>query len=111
MSSEENVVVLEEVDEKTSETNENPDLLIIETGDSIKVKQTFDDAIPFVLTEQGGLIQNVHGENFKMIIMVISCIVGLGTQFFPIPFPANRMILGVGCAWYNAHIAIIVYVI
>ena len=102
MPSEEIVVEVEEVDGSgsVSESTDNPDLLIIETGDSIKVKQTFDDAIPFVLTEQGGLIQNVYGENFKMIIMLISCVVGLITQFFPIPFPANRIILGVGCAWF-----------
>lgn len=73
------------------------DVNIIETGDSVKVKQTFDDAITFIFPEDGNLTQNVTGENLKMGIMVISCLIGLATQFYPLEFPANRLILGVGC--------------
>jgi hypothetical protein len=74
------------------------DTLIIETGDSIKVKQTFDDAITFILPEDGNVTQNVTGENLKMVIMLVSCLIGLATQFYPLPFPDNRLVLGVGCA-------------
>jgi len=75
------------------------DTNIIETGDSIKVKQTFDDAVSFILPEGGNVTQNVTGENLKMAIMMISCLVGAATQFYPLEFPDNRLVLGVGCFW------------
>ena len=73
------------------------DINIIEVGDSIKMKQTLDDVIPFLLSDAVGMEQDVAAENWKLMLMTLGVIVGLVTQFYPIPFPANSYILGAGC--------------
>jgi signal peptidase complex subunit 2 len=72
----------------------------IETGDSVKVKQVFDEALVEILPEKCGYEQDFSSENVKLILMVISCVFAMVAQFYPMPFPDNRMILGVCCGAY-----------
>ena len=72
----------------------------IETGDSVKVKQVFDEALLQILPEKCGYDQDYGPENVKLILMVISCVFAMVAQFYPMPFPDNRMILGVCCGAY-----------
>lgn len=72
---------------------------VIETGDSVKVKQVLDDATIAAITE-GGYEANFSWENLKLLLMFISCVFAMVAQFFPIPFPASRPLLAVCCASY-----------
>ena len=71
----------------------------IETGDSVKVKQVFDESIVEAIADLG-YEQNFLWENIKLLLMFISCIFAMVAQFFPIPFPASRPLLGLCCASY-----------
>ena len=88
-STEEEEVVYEEV----------PEPHIIETGDSIKVKQVLDDSLIEAVKKYGYDI-NYHSENIKLIIMFLSCVFALIAQFYPIPFPQSRPLLGLCCVVY-----------
>ncbi len=88
-----------EVEEILIEKIEKPQ--IIETGDSIKVKQVLDDALmDIVKNPRCGYIHNHYWENIKLSIMAAACIFALLAQFYPLPFPASRPLLGVCCAMY-----------
>ena len=101
----------EEVDNETTNTISEPPQ-IIETGDSVKVKQVLDDAtmeavskllfIYSILSGQHqikscGYDQNYSWENLKLFLMFLSCLFAVVAQFFPIPFPKSRPLLGVCC--------------
>lgn len=89
---EEVVYVIEEV------SSENP--RTIETGDSVKVKQVFDDSTIECLNEKTEYPVDYGPENIKMILMFVSCLFAMIAQFYPIPFPESRPLLGVCCAGY-----------
>ena len=72
---------------------------IIDTGDSVKVKQVLDDAC-LEAVQSYGYEPNYRSENIKMLLMVISCGFALAAQFYPIPFPQSRPLLGLCCAGY-----------
>ncbi len=72
---------------------------MIETGDSVKVKQVLDDATIEAVKEAGYDI-NYSSENLKLILMFLSCVSAMIAQFYPIPFPKSRPLLGVCCACY-----------
>ena len=78
---------------------EEPAPHTIETGDSIKVKQVLDDATVEGIKKAGYSI-NYSWENFKLLIMFISCVFAMLAQFYPIPFPKSRPLLGICCASY-----------
>jgi len=71
----------------------------IETGDSVKVKQVLDDATVEGIKGAGYNI-NYKWENFKLFLMFISCVFAMLAQFYPIPFPKSRPLLGSCCAMY-----------
>lgn len=75
---------------------------IIETGDSIKVKQVLDDSLYNTLTDKNltGFEANNTFENGKVLLMLLACASALVAQFYPMPFPDSRLLLFVCCAIY-----------
>lgn len=47
-----------------------------------------------------GYRQDMTWENAKLAIMLLACVFAVYAQFMPTPFPENRVILGVCCAFY-----------
>mmetsp|Transcript_179 Transcript_179/g.224 ORF Transcript_179/g.224 Transcript_179/m.224 type:complete len:205 (-) Transcript_179:348-962(-) len=78
---------------------EGPQPHVIETGDSVKVKQVLDDATSETLIENG-FLPNYFWENMKLFLMFLSCVFAMIAQFYPIPFPDSRPLLGFCCAMY-----------
>ena len=79
---------------------ELPEPHVIETGDSVKVKQVLDDATTEILTNDTEFIPNYFWDNIKLLLMFLSCVFAMLAQFYPIPFPASRPLLGACCAMY-----------
>lgn len=74
---------------------------VIETGDSVKVKQVLDDATMVAITD-AGYEPDYRWENFKFLLMFLSCVCAMAAQFAPIPFPESRPLLAVCCGGYFA---------
>eukprot|EP01038_Epipyxis_sp_PR26KG_P015468 gene15468-20870_t len=72
---------------------------VIETGDSVKVKQVLDDSAMAAITD-AGYEANYRWDNMKMLLMLLACAFAMIAQFFPIPFPSSRPLLAVCCAGY-----------
>ena len=71
----------------------------VDTGDSVKVKLTLDKAFVKAVLEHG------YGEhhsldNVKLLLMLAACIFAMVAQFWPLPFPKSRPLLGVCCSMY-----------
>ncbi|KAJ1436850.1 microsomal signal peptidase 25 kDa subunit-domain-containing protein [Ochromonadaceae sp. CCMP2298] len=96
MSTEE--VELVEEDEEVEYTDAASPF-VIETGDSVKVKQVLDDATAAAIAA-AGFEANYNWENLKLVLMVLSCVFAMVAQFYPIPFPESRPLLAVCCAAY-----------
>jgi signal peptidase complex subunit 2 len=86
------------------------DLQTIETGDSVKVKQVLDEAIVEAINN-AGYQQNFYWENIKLLLMLLSCVFAMAAQFYPIPFPDSRPLLGICCASYFILSVVLQYVI
>ena len=89
---------------------EVPEPHVIETGDSIKVKQVLDDAT-LEAVKEAGIPINYGSENLKLLLMFLSCVSACIAQFYPIPFPKSRPLLGVCCAAYFILSTILQYII
>ena len=79
---------------------DEPQPRVIETGDSVKVKQVLDDATTETLVSENVFEPNYMWENIKLLLMFLSCVFAMVAQFYPIPFPKSRPLLGVCCAMY-----------
>ncbi len=66
----------------------------IEAGDSLKVKQVLDDSVLVLLNEMRYECDH-NSENWKLFLMTLACCFGLLAQFYPAPWPDNRMGVGV----------------
>jgi signal peptidase complex subunit 2 len=90
----------------------------IETGDSVKVKQVLDEALLETVSfhsclpclndfvhqlEQDNIKINYRDMNIKLAIMFFSCVFAMIAQFYPLPFPENRIILGVCCGRFERY--------
>lgn len=82
----------------------------IETGDSIKVKQVLDDATVEAVQDMGYL-PDYKLENLKLLLMLLSCLFAMTAQFYPIPFPSSRPLLGVCCASYGLLSLVLQFII
>jgi signal peptidase complex subunit 2 len=78
---------------------EVPQPHVIETGDSVKVKQVLDDATMDIIIK-AGYEANYSWDNMKLLLMFLSCVFALVAQFYPMPFPSSRPLLAVCCAAY-----------
>lgn len=82
----------------------------IETGDSIKVKQVLDDSTVEAVRDMG-YTPDYKTENLKLLLMFLSCLFAMTAQFYPIPFPASRPLLGVCCASYGLLSLVLQFII
>lgn len=78
---------------------EIPQPHVIETGDSVKVKQVLDDSTMAAVVD-AGFEANYSWENFKLFLMFLSCVFAMLAQFYPMPFPDSRLLLAVCCGLY-----------
>lgn len=78
---------------------EAPQPHIIDTGDSVKVKQVLDDAAMEIIAKEG-YEGNFSWDNMKLLLMFVACVFALVAQFYPMPFPQSRPLLGICCACY-----------
>jgi Microsomal signal peptidase 25 kDa subunit (SPC25) len=99
----------EEEEEEGDETPPVPHK--IETGDSIKVKQVLDDSTMDAVVCLCGHAADYRLENLKLFFMFLSCVFAMVAQFYPIPFPASRPLLGVCCASYGILSTVLQYMI
>jgi signal peptidase complex subunit 2 len=86
------------------------DIQIIETGDSVKVKQVLDETVVDTI-KWLRYKHDTSWENFKLFIMVVSCVFAMVAQFYPLPFPDSRPLLGVCCVGYFALSGILQFII
>ena len=94
------VAVVSVNDEKEEEVYEEDELelLQVDLGDMIKLKQILDEAVAAAVLEK--LDEDYRLDNFKLAIMIGACLFAVVAQFAPIPFPESRPVLGVCCCCY-----------
>ena len=83
---------------------------VIETGDSVKVKQVLDDAT-ISAVESAGYVANYSWQNLQLRLMVLSCVFAMIAQFFPMPFPSSRPLLAACCAMYFILSSILQFIV
>jgi len=88
----------EEEDDEEEEEEEEMELLQVDVGDMIKVKQILDETVAATVLEQ--IDEDYHFDNFKLLLMAIACAFAMVAQFAPLPFPESRIVIGVCCASY-----------
>lgn len=88
----------EEEEDDEEEEEEEMELLQVDVGDMIKVKQILDETVAATILEQ--IDEDYKFDNFKLLLMTIACIFAMVAQFAPLPFPESRIIIGLCCASY-----------
>lgn len=100
----------EENEEEEEEVEEEMELLQVDVGDIIKVKQILDETVAGTLVSSEDL--SAHGDkvqieeehrhdNIKLFLMALACTFAATAQFgLTSDFPNNRLWLGVCCASY-----------
>eukprot|EP00593_Proboscia_inermis_P001718 CAMPEP_0171294950 /NCGR_PEP_ID=MMETSP0816-20121228/3490_1 /TAXON_ID=420281 /ORGANISM="Proboscia inermis, Strain CCAP1064/1" /LENGTH=229 /DNA_ID=CAMNT_0011767203 /DNA_START=12 /DNA_END=701 /DNA_ORIENTATION=+ len=99
------VVEAEEVEDNDEVNDDEEDaleLLQVDTGDIIKLKQVLDETVAGTyLDGEQPLLEEDHAlENVKLSLMALACMFAVVAQFSPMPFPESRMMLGVCCVSY-----------
>lgn len=84
---------------------------VIETGDSVKVKQVLDDATVNTLIYNCSVVPNYSLDNIKLLVMFVSCLFAVTAQFYPMAFPQSRPLLGVCCFSYAFLSCILQYIV
>ena len=88
----------EEEEDDEEEEEEEMELLQVDVGDMIKVKQILDETVAATVLEQ--IDEDYQFDNFKLLLMTIACVFAMIAQFAPLPFPDSRIIIGICCASY-----------
>jgi signal peptidase complex subunit 2 len=70
--------------------------------EAITYKRILDDTLHSYVEAPASLEEDLSYHNFKIVIMALSSISALIAQFYPIPFPGNRLILLVCVVVYFA---------
>jgi len=91
---------VEDDEDEDLEEEEEMELLQVDVGDMIKVKQILDETVAATVLEQ--IDEDYQFDNFKLLLMTIACIFAMIAQFAPLPFPDSRIIIGLCCASYFA---------
>mmetsp|Transcript_88871 Transcript_88871/g.254063 ORF Transcript_88871/g.254063 Transcript_88871/m.254063 type:complete len:175 (-) Transcript_88871:147-671(-) len=87
----------EEAEDEIAEGRREP--MQVEIGDFVKVKQMLDEStVSAVLTLDYD--ENHYWDNVKLLLMVVACAFAMVAQFYPMPFPESRPLLGICCAAY-----------
>ena len=81
--------------ETGEEEEEELELLQLDLGDVIKMKQVLDESVAGALLENQQLPEDYVWDNWKLGIMFAACCFAMMAQFAPIPFPDSRPVLGV----------------
>jgi signal peptidase complex subunit 2 len=89
----------EEHEHEEEEEEEEMELIKIETGDTLKVKQVMDEAVVRAVLECG-LQEDHKWGNVKLFLMASACVFAAVAQFYPSPFPESRGMLAVCCVSY-----------
>lgn len=71
----------------------------VETGDFVKVKQTLDESVVKAVL-MCDFVENHYWDNVKLALMVVACAFAMVAQFYPMPFPESRPLLGICCCAY-----------
>eukprot|EP00980_Cylindrotheca_fusiformis_P000360 scaffold91_cov127-Cylindrotheca_fusiformis.AAC.20 len=82
-----------EVEDEVLEEDEL-ELLQVDLGDMVKLKQILDEAVAATLLEK--LEEDYRLDNAKLTIMIVACLFAVVAQFAPVPFPDSRPLLGDG---------------
>lgn len=60
---------------------------------------------------ESGYAPNYNWDNFKILLMTLSCVFALVAQFYPLPFPESRSLLAVCCIMYFLISAVLQYIV
>lgn len=71
----------------------------VEIGDFVKVKQMLDESTAAAVIASK-YPENLRWDNTKLALMVVACLFAMVAQFYPMPFPESRPLLGVCCTSY-----------
>lgn len=85
-------------EEDDDDDEEEIELLQVDVGDMIKVKQILDETVAASILEH--IDEDYKLDNVKLIIMTLACAFAMVAQFAPIPFPDSRIVLGGCCCCY-----------
>lgn len=77
---------------------EELELLQVDVGDMIKIKQILDETVASAILDC--LQENYSWDNVKLGLMTLACVFAMVAQFSPISFPESRPLLGVCCCIY-----------
>lgn len=89
-----------EDDEEDENEEEEVELLQVDTGDMIKLKQILDETVAATILDQ--LDEDYRLDNIKLWIMTVACIFAIVAQFAPLQIPDghSRWVIGVCCCCY-----------
>eukprot|EP00594_Rhizosolenia_setigera_P019700 CAMPEP_0178967718 /NCGR_PEP_ID=MMETSP0789-20121207/17784_1 /TAXON_ID=3005 /ORGANISM="Rhizosolenia setigera, Strain CCMP 1694" /LENGTH=241 /DNA_ID=CAMNT_0020653427 /DNA_START=37 /DNA_END=762 /DNA_ORIENTATION=- len=76
------------------------ELLQVDVGDIVKLKQVLDESVAGTFLEVLELPEDHRMNNLKLGLMTLACVFAMIAQFAPIPFPESRPVLGVCCCLY-----------
>lgn len=77
----------------TEAEEEEMELLQVELGDMVKMKQVVDEAVIAAITDK--FPEDTRWDNMKLGLMAASCVFAMIAQFAPLPFPESRPVLGI----------------
>jgi signal peptidase complex subunit 2 len=106
-------------DEGEEEEEEELELLQVDLGDMVKMKQVLDEAVSAALLENPTensagigvqLSEDTSFDNMKLCIMAVACTFAMVAQFAPIPFPDSRPVLGMCMALYFVLSGVLQYI-
>jgi signal peptidase complex subunit 2 len=87
-----------EVDEEEEEEEEEIELLQVDVGDMIKLKQILDETVAATVLEK--IDEDYVLDNIKLAVMTLACGFAMVAQFAPLPFPESRPVMGLCCCCY-----------
>lgn len=89
---------MEAVDVVPVDEEDELELLQVDVGDMVKLKQILDETVASTILEH--VPEDTRLDNIKLSLMTVACLFACVAQFAPIPFPESRPVLGVCCALY-----------
>lgn len=92
------VPVSKEEETEAGDDDDEMELLQVDVGDMLKLKQVLDETVAATILEH--IQEDYRLDNAKLAVMTIACLFACIAQFAPVPFPESRPILGVCCCLY-----------
>merc|ERR1711862_630346 len=86
-------------DAEDQEETEVLELIQVDTGDVVKVKQVLDEATVLAIHD-AGIAEDHRWGNIKLAVMTVACLFAMVAQFAPVPFPESRPLLACCCCAY-----------